>query len=46
MLIFLSRALRSLVYDELHVNMGHMGAEVVQLTRERFHWSHVGRQNM
>ena len=42
--IVLPRALRSLVYDELHVKMGHIGAEkVVQLTRERFYWPHMQR---
>ena len=38
--IVLSRAL----YDELHVKMGHIGAEkVVQLTRESFYWPHMQR---
>eukprot|EP00795_Rhopilema_esculentum_P009111 gene9111-16770_t len=42
--IVLPRALRTLVYDELHVKMGHIGAEkVVQLTRERFYWPHMQR---
>ena len=32
------------MYDELHVKMGHIGAEkVVQLTRERFYWPHMQR---
>ena len=42
--IVLPRTLRSLVYEELHVKMGHIGAEkVVQLTRERFSWPHMQR---
>eukprot|EP00795_Rhopilema_esculentum_P009653 gene9653-17414_t len=40
----ISGALRTLVYDELHVKMAHIGAEkVVQLTRERFYWPHMQR---
>ena len=30
---------KHLVFEELHVNMGHLGPErVVQLARERFYW--------
>ncbi|CAH1276865.1 GIN1 [Branchiostoma lanceolatum] len=37
-------SLRSLVYRELHENMGHLGAErVVDLARHRFYWPKMQR---
>ena len=40
--IVLPAKLRHLVYQHLHVEMGHLGAErVISMARERFYWPHM-----
>ena len=42
--VILPKALKSIVYDELHSKMGHLGAErVCDLARERFFWPHMAK---
>ena len=42
--LVLPKTFHSLVYKELHQEMGHLGAErVLQLARERFYWPYMQR---
>jgi hypothetical protein len=42
--LVLPQCYRTIVYKELHQNMGHLGSErVVELARERFFWPHMQR---
>ena len=44
MQLVLPQCYRTIVYKELHQNMGHLGSErVVELARERFFWLHMQR---
>ena len=42
--IVLPKKYHNLVYQELHVKLGHMGSErVFELARKRFYWAHMRR---